>query len=180
MAISTNKLLIGSDNLITVDELKDSITGNYENNADSVKATVCEPTSKTLNVSGVAVNKGGGLVGLPLTSHGIAVGKYVMIQETKEYDGVYVLDASTSTDEIVITATYVAETFVGMENVYEVIDNGNEVILSYVAASNGKYQGILEDTLKFIEDVSYYIFVVIVKGSSKSTSRNKWKATYSS
>lgn len=61
--------------------------------------------------AGAAVNKGGGLVGIPITAHGWTSGKSVTIVGTTNYDGTYTLDATTSTNEIVIPATFVSETF---------------------------------------------------------------------
>ncbi|HEY6018383.1 MAG TPA: kelch repeat-containing protein, partial [Candidatus Paceibacterota bacterium] len=67
-----------------------------------------------------AVNKGGGLVGIPATGHGITspTGKRIRLEGTINYNGIEVLDATTSANELVITAPYVAETFnVGTEKV---------------------------------------------------------------
>lgn len=58
-----------------------------------------------------AVNKGSGKVGLPSTAHGLASGAPVVISGTTSYDGAYLLDRSTSANELVITKTYTAETF---------------------------------------------------------------------
>ncbi|MBU1040141.1 MAG: hypothetical protein KKF77_03455 [Proteobacteria bacterium] len=64
-----------------------------------------------------AVNKGGGKVGLPCTAHGLASGAPVVIVGSTNYDGAYLLDRTTSTNELVIAATYTAETFAGDETV---------------------------------------------------------------
>lgn len=64
-----------------------------------------------------AVNKGSGRVGLPATAHGLASGAPVVIFGSTNYDGAYLLDRATSADELVITATYAAETFAGDETV---------------------------------------------------------------
>ena len=61
--------------------------------------------------AGAAVNKGGGLVGIPITAHGWTGGKSVTITGTTNYNGTYTLDVTTSTNEIVIPATFVSETF---------------------------------------------------------------------
>ena len=67
-------------------------------------------SSKTLDAA-VAVDKGGGQVGIPLTAHGFAAGDYVTIGLTVYYNGEYRI-VSVTANEFVITATYVAETFV--------------------------------------------------------------------
>ena len=76
-----------------------------------VTATAVNPNAAA------AVDNGGGLVGIPSTAHGLSAGDYVQIDQTTNYDGFYELDASTSVDELVIAATFVAETFAGTETV---------------------------------------------------------------
>jgi len=66
-----------------------------------------------------AVDKGGGLVGIPVTGHGYSAGEYVTIARTTNYNGTYLLDSTTSTNELVITETYNAETFAGSETVIQ-------------------------------------------------------------
>lgn len=61
-----------------------------------------------------AVNKSGGLVGIPITGHAFVAGEPVTIAGTTNYNGSYII-VSQTTNEIVITATYQAETFAGTE-----------------------------------------------------------------
>lgn len=61
-----------------------------------------------------AVDKGGGLVGIPITGHPYAADDSVVIDGTSNYDGTYIIVSETA-NEIVITATYAAETFAGTE-----------------------------------------------------------------
>jgi hypothetical protein len=63
-----------------------------------------------------AVDKGGGQVGLPITGHAFVAGQIVVIAGTVNYNGARAIDSQTA-NEIVITATYVAETFAGTETV---------------------------------------------------------------
>ena len=58
-----------------------------------------------------AVDKGGGLVGIPITAHGWTTGKSVTLTGTTNYNATYTLDATTSVNEIVVAATFIAETF---------------------------------------------------------------------
>ncbi len=75
-----------------------------------------------LNIdNAAAVNKGGGLVGIPVTAHGIpAVSSgttktNILIAGTVNYNGAYEIESVTD-DEIVITETFAVETFnVGTE-----------------------------------------------------------------
>lgn len=57
------------------------------------------------------------LVGIPITGHGLTDGQVVEIYDTTNYDGTETLHSYSSTNEIVVEATYVAETFDGDEYV---------------------------------------------------------------
>ena len=61
--------------------------------------------------AGAAVDKGGGKVGIPDTAHGFADGQSILIAGTTNYNGTFTVDATSSANEIVITATFVSETF---------------------------------------------------------------------
>ncbi len=72
-----------------------------------------QPAAVDLN-AGAAVDKGGGLVGIPITGHPFQATEPVTIAGTTNYDGSYVV-VSETTNEIVITASYTAETFTALE-----------------------------------------------------------------
>tara|TARA_R110002020_G_scaffold376130_3_gene587313 strand:+ start:32121 stop:33281 length:1161 start_codon:yes stop_codon:yes gene_type:complete len=61
-----------------------------------------------------AVNKGGGLVEIPLTGHSFNEGDVITITGSVNYNGTYTI-VSVTENGIVINATYVAETFTGSE-----------------------------------------------------------------
>ena len=63
----------------------------------------------TLNNS-AALDRTGGVVGLPATLHGLTTGDWIWIYGTVNYDGNYQVLAASTTNEIKITATYVSET----------------------------------------------------------------------
>ncbi len=77
--------------------------------------TTGAPTSDTLD-NAAAVDKVGDYVGLPITGHAFIAGQPVTISGTANYDGTHIIYSKT-TNEIVIPAVYVAETFVGTETV---------------------------------------------------------------
>ncbi len=72
-------------------------------------------TSKKDLDNAAAVDKGSGLIGIPCTAHGFATSDIIHIDGTTYYDGEHTVDATSTTDEIVITSSYVAETFSGNE-----------------------------------------------------------------
>ncbi len=81
--------------------------------------------------AGPAVDKGGGLVGIPSTDHGLADGTKIRIEGTTNYNGFFTMDATSSVNEIVITHGYVAETFnVGTEKVRRryTLGSGNDEV----------------------------------------------------
>ncbi|MBA7518555.1 hypothetical protein ES705_10626 [subsurface metagenome] len=79
-------------------------------------AVVALPLSFLINAA-AAVDKGGGKVGIPLTSQPFATGEILTISGTVNYNGIaHVVDATSSANEVVITATYAAETFDGVDD----------------------------------------------------------------
>lgn len=72
--------------------------------------------SAVINDSGVAVDKGGGQVGIPITTHPFAAGDYVTIVGPDYYSSEYKIVSETA-NEIVIKATYIAETFSSTDKV---------------------------------------------------------------
>lgn len=69
--------------------------------------------------AGAAVNKGGGLVGIPVTAHPFATGEILTVANTghAEYDRIdLVVDATSSANEVVVTATHVVYNFDGVND----------------------------------------------------------------
>jgi len=101
--------------------------------------------------SGDVIDKTGGKVGIPVIRHEAASGDFIKIEGAGEQlDGEYTVDATTSADEIVVTAVFadVSQTLTGRERLYIGIVNGTEIPMSYVSESDGNYKGILPYTLQ--------------------------------
>ena len=87
--------------------------------ADSVRDIIIQNCNKGILLkdftrffnAAAAVDKGAGKVGIPDTAHGFATGQSILIAGTTNYNGTFTVDATSSANEIVITATFVAETF---------------------------------------------------------------------
>jgi hypothetical protein len=97
----------------------------HNTNAETVICTITlDSAEQTLN-NAVAVDKGGGLVGIPLTGHGYSEANILLLNGSTNYDGVHILPSQTSgsANEIIITATYQAETFAGTETVCIIIES---------------------------------------------------------
>jgi hypothetical protein len=80
-----------------------------------VEATYDNTTQDTID-NAAAVDKGGGLVGIPVTGHAFVAGREVTIAGTTNYNGAFEVISQTA-NEVVITDTYNAETFGGSETI---------------------------------------------------------------
>lgn len=87
----------------------------FNTNAKDVVCTITSDAGETALDVAVAVDKGGGLVGIPCTGHPFSMGDQILLNGTTNYDGVQTVDATSSANEIVITGTYAAETFSGTD-----------------------------------------------------------------
>jgi hypothetical protein len=123
------------------------IFGTYFTNAAadepaSFKLALCTKKNEQGIDNAAAVDKTGGLVGIPVTAHGLAAGDTIAIDDTINYDGWYLI-VSQTTNEIVITATYVAESFAGTEKLHEAPGPNTNVLtdLQEIAAGNGYSAG---------------------------------------
>jgi len=90
-----------------------------------------------------AVDKGGGLVGIPSTAHGFTAGEQIKIEDTTSYNGAFIVDPTTTANEIVITAAYIAEAFAGTETAHQMPGPDSNVMSDHVeiAAGNGYTAG---------------------------------------
>ena len=167
-----------SDTLVLCSSLQDQTDDNYITNA-TVTCTLYEYTTRKTLDKGPAVDKGGGLVGLPCSAHGRSSGDYVLIGSSINYDAEYQLDATTSANELVVTASYVAETFNGRETVQKAVTNARNISLSYIAASDGNYRGTIPDTVKLIEEDEYDLITTATDSNSNVLNdRKRWKVGY--
>jgi len=99
----------------------------------------------------VAVDKGGGLVGIPSIANGLSVNENITLSGTTNYNGSENV-VSVTADEFVITATYVAETFSGAETC---------TVATFKPLIAGKY--LLSVTLYFLsitddDNLSLYLY----------------------
>ncbi len=175
MADNTEVLYASSDNLVTVEGVQNAITDAYISDA-VVKLMICAE-EEILNVNAEAVvDESGGKVGLPVIGHGLVTGVSIRVDGTENYNEEYTVDATSSANKIVVTATYVAETFTGDEKVYPSVSGTASVTLSYVTSSNGNYQGVLPYTAKLVAEKEYYAIISITSGSNKVLIVSLWKA----
>ncbi len=164
----------------------EAITFDFDTNLTGPTDALSTIVKKTQNLfAGAVTDKGGGKVGIPVIRHEAVSGDFIKIEGSKgTLDGEYTVDATTSADEIVVTAVFadVTQTMTGRETYYIGITNGTEIAMSYVAASDGDYRGVLPSTLKGlvqnelvntsrgqVEIGAYPLFAKAVKAGSQRT-----------
>lgn len=139
---------------------------------------------------GEAVNEGGGNVGIPIVGNGLADSDYVRLLGFGNYDNEYSL-VKAKENKIVIQATHQDEKFNGNEYVFVGVPGGCNLSLTYIGA-DGKYQGILPDTIKNLLNYSarqtvssglvtsgqYYLFIKITNSGDVVTVVCEMKAGF--
>ncbi len=116
-------------------------------------------TRDTIDNAG-AVDKGSGLVGIPVTGHAFSAGNEITIAGSTNYNDAYEIISQT-TNEVVITDTFVSETFGGSETIVSSIKGIIFVgtlasgTFASIEAEDNVYQQITDDTDAF--DIVYRI-----------------------
>lgn len=159
---------IDTDNVVRIEGLRNVVTEAYINNATITGILYGLPTLVP-TVDGVAVDKGAGKVGIPCVAHGQVSGGSIRIERSVSYNNDFMVDVTTSVDELVITATYAAETFTGEEFIYTAVVGtvNSPITFSYVATSDGDYVGKLVYTAPLIQDVDYVMCIKEVSGAEQ-------------
>jgi hypothetical protein len=115
-----------------------------------------------------AVDKGGGLVGIPVTGHGFVAGKEITIAGSTNYNNAYAI-VSQTTNEVVITETYAAETFGGSETIVSSIEGvvfvGTQTLtFAATEAEDGATHDILHDN-----NVIDIVYSISIDGGQRAT-----------
>jgi hypothetical protein len=99
-------------------------------------------SSTFITRDGVAVDKGDGTVGIPVYHNYMSDGDSIKIEGTTNYDGTFTVETGSTTSEIIITATYVAETFPTSRStaVIKYVQPQAEVdaLLAFISSISGK------------------------------------------
>lgn len=158
---------IDTDNIIRVEGLQNVVTEAYVNDA-TITGILYNLPALNPNAA-AAVDKGSGKVGIPCTGHGQVEGDSIRLERTLNYNADYMVLAETSTDELVVTATYVAETFTGDEFIYVAIVGTVDVPItfSYVDYSSGNYVGKIAYSENLLQGQDYVLCIKEVSGSEQ-------------
>lgn len=160
---------IESDNVIRVKGLRSVESEEYVNNA-TVTGILYKLPVLNPNAGGAVVDKAPGTgVGIPCTGHGIDVLSSVRLEKFQNYNGDYIVMAGSSSDEIVIEATYVAETLTGEEFIYEAIVGTvlSPITFQYVDSSDGDYVGKIDNGTPLIQGEHYMMCIWEVSGAEQ-------------
>jgi hypothetical protein len=122
----------------------------------NIAATHDNTITDTIDNAG-AVDKGSGLVGIPVTGHAFIAGNEVTIAGTTNYNGVEDI-VSQTTNEIVITASFVSETFGGSETIVSSIKG--VVFVGSVQSGTFSATQAVDGVYHDIDDVGNVIDVV--------------------
>lgn len=132
--------------------------------------------------AGPAVSKDGGKVGIPCTGHGLSDGDCIRLERTLNYNGAFILQAGTTgSDELVITATYVAETFTGSVFIYTAIVGkvNDEIIFTHEEEmDDGDYIGMIPHDAPLVQDEDYVLCITTVSGTEQVLAKIVYNAGY--
>lgn len=123
-----------------------------------------------------AINRGSGLVGIPVQGHTLKANDVIRIWGTENYNGVYTID-NVVADEIRIPATFVEEQFTGSEYFYRGIKNGTNLTCT-AEGSGGNYSGVVPDTVELVKDDKYLLEVNASKSDDDLLAQFECIATF--
>jgi hypothetical protein len=127
--------IASDDNLVGSSDIYHALS--FDNSASFKILNV--GTEVILNDRASVVNKGSGLVGFPCNSHPFSPGDFLRAYNTDHYSNNYTVDPTTSANEIVVSGTYIAETFTSSAKVRKVMG-----WKSIVQQSGGNWQYLSE------------------------------------
>lgn len=157
----TGTLYIGSDNDVILDELKNSRTGNYVNSG----ATVTFTLYRLLCKDGVTTASDATLTAAsaPLVSGDSGRSVVVLGAGTNGADLRTTIASYTSTSSVELTAAPSVTTT--NTEVRISVTNATAVTMSYVADSNGKYRGVIDEGVELVNGAMYWIEISADAGS---------------
>jgi len=169
---------IDTDNVIRVVGLRNVVTFDYVNDA-TVTGILYELPALHPDAA-AAVDKTAGKVGIPCTGHEQVAGDSIRLERTQNYNGAFVLQAGTTANELVITATYAAETFTGEEFIYCAIVGTAAVPITfdYEFGSDGNYVGKVPYTTPLLQEESYMMCIKEVSGSEQVLAKIIYRAGF--
>jgi len=93
--------------------------------------------TKAITIGGSAVDVGGGVVGIPCVGHGYVAGEWLSLTSTVNYNGEYIVQEGTTTNQINILATYAAETFASGDTVVGVMGSSPKIYNNLIIMDGG-------------------------------------------
>jgi hypothetical protein len=171
----STEIYVNSENRVTLTDLTNQSDSSLVTDA-TVAVTLYDFTARKFLNRAAAVNATGGLVDLPLSAHGYSVGDFILLTGDDDYEAEYEIQTGTATDTIRVTATFVAKTFTGKEQVIKAVDNARNI--SMTDGTGGDYAGNIPDTVKLILNHEYWAVVSATSGTNNAEFKQTWKAVY--
>ena len=181
--MTTYNIYISSDTLVKVTGLTDESTEEYVNDATITMALYRELVLHP-DMGSTVEDSGDGKIQVQINSHGLTTDDYVRLVGFQDYNDesgavLEVIDENT----VKLNISYSNdEECNGHESIYVALRRSNgtwPISLAYQAGTNGNYYGILpKDILGLVHGNFYWLFVDIVKDSSRLVSRLDWRAVY--
>lgn len=174
---------LDTDNVVRIEGLRNVVTGDYINDADTMKGILYKLPVLNPNAEAAAVNKGAGKVGIPCTGHGLSAGDTIRLERflSQYYNGAFPLDADTTDDELVIATTHEDETFTGSEFIYVAVVGkvDDEIIFMHEEEmDDGDYVGTIPHDAPLVQDESYVLCITTVKGEEQVLAKIIYRAGY--
>lgn len=164
----TTTNLLTKDAAINLTNINVDGLGAATGGAINIEATGDNTIRDTID-NAAAVDKGGGLVGIPVTGHAFIAGREVTITGTTNYDASYEIISET-TNEVVITASFVSETFAGSETINSSV-KGIEFVGTITANTylNTAHQDGVTHSMDDAGDVIDIVYIYAIGGGRTGT-----------
>lgn len=158
---------IDTDNVISIVGLRNVVSLAYVNDA-TITGVLYDLPALSPNVA-AAVDKSDGKVGIPCTGHGKSSGDSIRIERSINYNSDYMLETGTTVDELVITATFAAETFTGNEFIYTNAYGTKDapITFEYTAESDGNYSGKIPYSAPLLQGEEYVLCIKEISGQEQ-------------
>jgi len=167
------KLYVNADNQVIYDELADSDTDEFINDA-----TLTFTVLRKVATDGVMTAASTTLTSLIAPFVAGDVGKAILVRGAGEQREDLRTTIATYVDADEVTLTVAASTTVSAAIVEVSIPNAKDVVMDYELSSDGRYVGILEDTAPLRAGETYRIEVSITAAGTQDFRRVEVLAEY--
>jgi len=160
-------LYIGSDNSVILDLLTDSFTGQYINSGVTMTFT----TYRIIAADAIMTSGSAALSSATASFVAGDVGRAVIVVGAGVDGADLRTTISAYTSATQVTLGTAASQTVSRATLAKSLSDAKDVAMSYVASSNGKYRGILDEGVALADGQYYVLEVTIDAGSDRKDFR---------